>query len=34
MPLDPQIKALFGGRDSLPALPASVEAMRGFLSGP
>ncbi len=30
MPLDPQIKALFGGRDSLPALPASVEAMRGF----
>ena len=30
MPLDPQIRTLFGGGETLPALPASVEGMRAF----
>jgi len=30
MPLDPQIQALFGGAESLPALPMSLDGMRGF----
>src|SRR5690349_17655053 len=30
MPLDPQIRTLFGGEERLPALPASVEGMREF----
>ena len=30
MPLDPQIQALFGGATSLPALPMSLDGMRGF----
>jgi acetyl esterase len=30
MPLDPQIRALFGGGETLPALPISTEGMREF----
>jgi len=30
MPLDPQIRALFGGGETLPSLPVSVEGMREF----
>jgi acetyl esterase len=30
VPLDPQIQALFGGATSLPALPMSLDGMRGF----
>ena len=33
MPLDPQIRALFGGEETLPALPASAEGMREFYRG-
>jgi acetyl esterase len=30
MPLDPQIRALFGGGEAVPALPTSTESMREF----
>src|SRR4051794_29026877 len=30
MPLDPQIRALFGGGETLPSLPLSAEGMREF----
>jgi acetyl esterase len=30
MPLDPQIRVLFGGGETLPSLPVSVEGMREF----
>ena len=30
MPLDPQIRTLFGGGETLPALPTSAEGMREF----